>query len=59
MRDWMQHWICRENIRQFRGQLAESRDDIKKRMLMRLLAEEEAKLERLAGTNAIGDKVEV
>ncbi len=43
----MDEIIARLNIEHFRKKLAEEVDEIKRRMLMQLLAEEEAKLARL------------
>ncbi len=44
----VQKWICRENIKNLRSQLATTRDDEDRRaMLSALLAEQETNLERL------------
>jgi Spy/CpxP family protein refolding chaperone len=46
----MQEWICRENIKNLRAQLAETREEARHAMLSALLAEQEANLERLKST---------
>jgi len=43
----MDEIIARLNIEHFRRKLAEEVDEVRRRMLMQLLAEEEAKLARL------------
>ena len=44
----MDRTVAHLNVEHFRKQLAEARDEAKRRMLLRLLAEEEAKLAALA-----------
>lgn len=43
----MQEFVARENIRRYRQQLSKYPDAAKRKVLCQLLAEEEAKLERL------------
>jgi len=43
-------FVARANIDHFRKQLAEETDEAKRRVLLRLLAEEEAKLAALTNT---------
>ncbi len=47
----MQEWICRENIKNLRSQLATPRDEGQRAILSALLAEQEANLERLKSTS--------
>ncbi len=43
----LQEWICRENIKNLRAQLAETNDERRRTKLSTLLAEQEAILTRL------------
>ena len=46
----MDRFIARHNVEHFRNQLATETDDAKRRTLLRLLADEEAKLAALEDT---------
>jgi hypothetical protein len=50
----MEHFIHRENLKLFRQQLEATTDEDRRRMLLRLLAEEEAKNEQLGDERDIG-----
>jgi hypothetical protein len=43
----LQEWICRENIKNLRAQLAETNDERRRTALSTLLTEQEALLARL------------
>jgi len=50
----MQHFIHRENLKLLKKQIEATTDDARRRMLLRLLAEEEAKGEQLGDEGGTG-----
>jgi hypothetical protein len=44
----LDEWLCRENVERLRRQLAAARDEQRRGMLSSLLAEQEARLDRIA-----------
>lgn len=50
------HWVIRENVRRYREQLKTEREPDKRRMLEKLLAEQEAQLPPGQRGHEVGDE---
>lgn len=51
----LREWICRENIKNLRAQYALTCDEARRKMLLTLLAEQEAQLEQLVSDKRTRD----